>query len=275
MDNLCVFLDELLAWVTPLPQVPVTYAAEDRIPVNTARAPYLELGFHAEGSPANVSVADLSIRTEPGTVVALNAHFGNRGIAEGQWAYWCLSFAAPLSGSLVRFAAQPLLLAGAIPNPGRVRDHYAAVVRQFSRRQGCHEPRLKARVLLLLACLREELDPRNPGRAHGPRAVEAAVDVLHQRFADPELRLSDVAATVGLSRAHLCRLFQRERRESPMRLLARLRLERAAELLTRTHLDIGEIAFAVGYGDRLYFSRVFHRFAGCSPTEYRRRYPAG
>jgi AraC-like DNA-binding protein len=54
-----------------------------------------------------------------------------------------------------------------------------------------------------------------------------------------------------------------------MRLLSRLRLERAAELLTRTHLDIGEIAYAVGYSDRLYFSRAFHRFAGCSPSEYR------
>lgn len=269
MDNLCAYVDLLLGWLSPLPQVPVAYAAADRVPVNTGRSRYLELGFHAEGTPAEVSVCDHTVSTEPGTVVGLTARYGNQGLPHGQWVYWCVSFAAPTDGPLAELVEQPFLIASAVPNPGKVREHYTAVVRQFARRQGCHEPRLKAEVLLLLACLQEELDPRNPGRAQGSRAVEAALDTIHQRFADPVLRLGDVASAAGLSPAHLCRLFRQERGESPMQLLGRLRLERAAELLTRTQLDIGEIAYAVGFGDRLYFSRAFHRFAGCSPSGYR------
>lgn len=269
MDNLCAYVDLMLAWLSPLPEVPVAYAAADRVPVNTGRSRYLELGFHAEGTSAQVSVCDRTVATEPGTVVGLTARYGNRGLPQDRWVYWCVSFAAPNTGLLAELVDQPFLVASAVPNPGKVRERYVAVVRQFSRRQGCHAARLKAEVLLLLACLREELDPRNPGRAHGSRAVEAALDTIHQRFADCTLRLDDVAMAAGLSPAHLCRLFRREQGESPMQLLARLRLERAAELLTRTQLDIGEIAYAVGFNDRLYFSRAFHRFASCSPSEYR------
>jgi AraC-like DNA-binding protein len=269
MDSLCGYVDLLLAWLSPLPAVPVTYAAADAVPVNTGRSRYLELGFHAEGSGAEVSVCDRSVRTEPGTVVGLTARYGNRGLPRDGWVYWCVSFAAPADGPLAELVDRPFLLAASVPNPGEVRERYTAVVRQFGRRRGCHEARLKAEILLLLACLKEELDPRNPGRAQGNRAVETALDTIHQRFTDSSLRLEDVASVAGVSPAHLCRLFRQEQRESPMRLLSRLRLERAAELLTRTHLDIGEIAYAVGYNDRLYFSRAFHRFAGCSPSDYR------
>jgi AraC-like DNA-binding protein len=269
MDNLCTYVDALLAWLSPLPDFPVTYAAADGVPVNTGPARYLELGFHAEGSGAEVSVCDQTVSTEPGTVVGLTARHGNRGLPRDQWVYWCVSFAVPEDGPLAELVESPFLLAAKVSNPGRVREHYASVTRQFARRQGCHAVRLKAEVLLLLACLREELEPQSPAQAQSNRAVETALDIVHQRFAEPTLRLEDVACGAGVSPAHLCRLFRQEQRESPMRLLVRLRLERAAELLTRTRLDIGEIAYAVGFGDRLYFSRVFHQFAGCAPSKYR------
>ena len=43
-----------------------------------------------------------------------------------------------------------------------------------------------------------------------------------------------------------------------------------ARLLRFTDLDVGEIAFRIGFGDRLYFSRAFKRRYGVSPTAYRR-----
>jgi AraC-like DNA-binding protein len=269
MDNLCEYVDSLLVWLSPLPVVPLAYAAEDRVPVNTGRSRYLELGFHMDGSPAQISVCDRTVQTEPGTVVGLTARFGNRGVPAGKWVYGCVSFAAPDAGPLAELVEQPLLLAAPVANPSRLREHYRAVAHQFSRRQGCHETRLKAEVLLLLACLREELVAPNPGRAREHRAVEQALDAIHQRFAEPDLRLADVARAARLSPAHLCRVFRETQGESPMRVLARLRLERAAELLLRTQLDVGEIAYAVGFADRLYFSRAFRQFTGHSPSAFR------
>ena len=49
-----------------------------------------------------------------------------------------------------------------------------------------------------------------------------------------------------------------------------LSLEKAKELLQYTDLSVGEIAATVGFTDALYFSRAFHRYASCSPSEFRR-----
>ena len=48
------------------------------------------------------------------------------------------------------------------------------------------------------------------------------------------------------------------------------RIEIAKSLLSSSN-DINEIAFSVGYSDALYFSRIFHRTTGVSPSQYRKR----
>ena len=47
-------------------------------------------------------------------------------------------------------------------------------------------------------------------------------------------------------------------------------MEKAQELLIHTQKKIKEIAFLVGYKDELYFSKVFARLYGMSPSKYRK-----
>ena len=56
---------------------------------------------------------------------------------------------------------------------------------------------------------------------------------------------------------------------SPQQYLINLRLHNAQNMLLDTDLSVGEIARSVGYDDQLYFSRLFHRYFGTSPREYR------
>jgi AraC family transcriptional activator of pobA len=51
-------------------------------------------------------------------------------------------------------------------------------------------------------------------------------------------------------------------------------LTEARHLLRYTESSIAQIAYALGFSDASYFSRFFHRLAGCSPTEYRARFPS-
>ena len=53
--------------------------------------------------------------------------------------------------------------------------------------------------------------------------------------------------------------------------LTKKRMERAKQYLRETDLRSGEIALAVGYKDPRYFSYVFKRTQGCTPSEYRAR----
>lgn len=54
-----------------------------------------------------------------------------------------------------------------------------------------------------------------------------------------------------------------------MEYLTAYRIERAVELLQQTDIPVREIAVRVGYTDANYFTKVFKRHLGVTPTEYR------
>ncbi len=83
------------------------------------------------------------------------------------------------------------------------------------------------------------------------------------------LTLSDLARRSGFSAQHLNRLFNRTLGTTPLRYLARVRLERAAALLREGRLTISEISRRVGFRDPDYFSRQFSREFARSPAAYR------
>ena len=70
--------------------------------------------------------------------------------------------------------------------------------------------------------------------------------------------------------AYLARLFQRFAEESPLQLLNRLKMNRAAELLGNDNRLVKEAAEAVGFADPYHFSRVFKRVYGIPPETFRR-----
>lgn len=81
--------------------------------------------------------------------------------------------------------------------------------------------------------------------------------------------VEDAARHVGVSRSYLYRAFQSEFGCSPIVYLTQYRIQRAKQLLRHSTLPVSVVAASVGFEDPLYFSRVFHREAGRSPTEYR------
>ncbi len=83
------------------------------------------------------------------------------------------------------------------------------------------------------------------------------------------LTLSELARRSGFSAQHLNRLFNRTLGTTPLRYLARVRLERAAALLREGRLTISEISRRVGFRDPDYFSRQFSREYARSPAAYR------
>lgn len=102
-------------------------------------------------------------------------------------------------------------------------------------------------------------------------ALQRAAAHLAFRLARP-LRLGDVAAKVAFtSPGNLSRLFRQHYGLSFQAYLQKLRLEKAAELLSKTHLPIARIAKRVGYQDVSRFGQHFKRRLGCPPAVYRKR----
>jgi transcriptional regulator GlxA family with amidase domain len=100
--------------------------------------------------------------------------------------------------------------------------------------------------------------------------VKRATALLRAHLEAP-WTVARLSRSVGMSRATLARRFVAEYAESPMRHLARLRMQRAAELLGRTDQSLARIAPQVGYDTEFALSRAFKRFFGVPPSAYRAR----
>lgn len=85
-----------------------------------------------------------------------------------------------------------------------------------------------------------------------------------------DLTMSDIACAVGLSESYITSIFAQEIQMSPMRYLNNFRIATACGLIKESSLSVSEIASAVGFKDRLYFSRVFSKIKGMSPRQYRK-----
>ncbi|MBN1979079.1 MAG: substrate-binding domain-containing protein [Anaerolineae bacterium] len=99
--------------------------------------------------------------------------------------------------------------------------------------------------------------------------VKRAVAYLHQNYTRPLARW-EIANAIGASEDYLSRVFHRELGLSPWDYLNRYRVEQAKQLLRRTNNAIGAIASQVGFKDPLYFSRVFRKMTGLSPSAFRK-----
>ncbi|MBN1670278.1 MAG: helix-turn-helix domain-containing protein, partial [Kiritimatiellae bacterium] len=108
----------------------------------------------------------------------------------------------------------------------------------------------------------------------GERIVERVVAIIREEYGT-ELSTGDVAQRLSLSERQLQRVVQRETGKRFRELLNEQRLTRARELLKETELTITQICFKVGYGEHAYFSRLFKKQFGLSPSDYRNKARAG
>ena len=86
------------------------------------------------------------------------------------------------------------------------------------------------------------------------------------------LTLSSISANVSLSSSYLCRVFKSEVGTSITSYLNNLRIRKAATMIKDNLLSLKEISTMVGIDDQLYFSRLFKKCMGISPSEYGKRF---
>ena len=98
--------------------------------------------------------------------------------------------------------------------------------------------------------------------------VRQAILYIQQNFGQP-LNRADVADAISVSENYLSQIFRQEMGISLWDYLNRQRINEARRLLDATTMSITEVAAAVGIYDPAYFSRIFHKQTGLSPSAYR------
>ena len=107
---------------------------------------------------------------------------------------------------------------------------------------------------------------------HVSSVISEAKFYMSQNFANPNLMLQDVAKAVNMSKSRFSTVFSQQSGQSFTDFLIYLRLNKAKELLRGTDQKSSQIAREVGYNDAHYFSYIFKKTTGLTPSDYRSQF---
>ncbi len=123
--------------------------------------------------------------------------------------------------------------------------------------------------LTICAILMEASKLLETTRAFEPtQTVDQAIAFMKSNLIAPE-SIESIAKAVQCSRAKLFQVFKDSTGMTPNDYWQRLRIDRAQELLRCSEKSITEVALDCGFSSSQYFSSVFRKYSGTSPTEFR------
>ncbi|MES2205588.1 MAG: response regulator transcription factor [Pseudomonadota bacterium] len=91
-----------------------------------------------------------------------------------------------------------------------------------------------------------------------------------EKYYTQDVRLSTVSELCGLSRSLFSRTFKKEHHINFSEYVIKMRINKACELLRKPSIQIKSVAFSVGFNDLSYFTRIFKRYLGATPSKYQR-----
>ncbi|GHV60940.1 hypothetical protein AGMMS49587_03770 [Spirochaetia bacterium] len=100
-----------------------------------------------------------------------------------------------------------------------------------------------------------------------PLPLVKAIEYIHDHYAE-SIQLSDAADAAQVSAAYLSRLFSEHLKANFIDYITELRIGQAEKFIRESRMNIKEIAFAVGYQDPNYFSKIFKKITGLSPRTF-------
>ena len=125
--------------------------------------------------------------------------------------------------------------------------------------------------LLSSAVLQEMLRLKEEKALRESRPIAEAKHYIQQHFHE-SIRLEDVSNAVGFNATYFSALFKKETGQNFVDYLTALRINKSKALLCREGLSVQDVAEMVGYSDLKYFSRLFKKITGVSPSDYKKMY---
>ena len=113
-----------------------------------------------------------------------------------------------------------------------------------------------------------------PAQQRDKNVVALSVRLMQDKI-DEVIKLSDFAKASNLSVSHFSAIFKGETGYSPIEYFNHLKIQKACQFLSFTEMPVKEIALSLGINDQYYFSRIFTKLMGTSPSGYRKKNKAG
>lgn len=233
--------------------------------------PFLLMLFH---SPADVIGDDGLHSPACGKLIIWNETTVHRyGNPDRQWDHTWLQVGGEWARRNIGSDEIPLDRLFDLPE-GHFVERYLQLLHDELQRERPQNPDVVEGILRLLCHeLSRVLAPASLSKPHDAR-LEVARRYIEMHCTEP-FDLARAADEACLSRSHFCWRFSRQYGAAPREYAMRLRLYRAAHLLSSRDLAVFQVAEMVGYDDALYFSRLFTRRYGVNPRRYRQHMHQG
>ncbi|OGV47799.1 MAG: hypothetical protein A2017_04150 [Lentisphaerae bacterium GWF2_44_16] len=219
-----------------------------------------EIGFAVDGMPCILKAEEIFIHV-PGT--ALTPHRIN---ARGSYRWVTLD--GPCAGTLLETGGllQCLRRHGG-KCPEELFRHLEMLIQDVSV-SGELRASAAAYEILTIAAGRGQGDA--PAGDYENELVSRAIRIIDENYSYPGFNVARLALKLKVHRSTLCRLFSRKTGMAPSEYIQRMRLKKALVFLRQKGKSVKESAFACGFSDPAYFSRVMSMEMKMSPRDLRK-----
>ncbi|MCC3356104.1 response regulator transcription factor [Bacillus sp. REN16] len=130
-----------------------------------------------------------------------------------------------------------------------------------------NEEKMRLQIFSVLKGDKEYMDEIYQNDSH-PIQMKEMIDVIHSHYHE-QITLHDLANRFYISDSYLSRIFKQYTGKNFIDYLTDLRISKAKELLQHSTLKTNEISKSVGYADQRYFSQIFKKLTGNTPSEFK------
>ena len=116
----------------------------------------------------------------------------------------------------------------------------------------------------------ETIKSENKGYVKKNELFSKITSFIFEHYTDPNFSVQDISDYINISEVHLRRIFKQSLNISPIKYINFLKLEKAKNMLISSNYTVAEVAQSVGFEDPYYFSKLFKKEIGISPSSYRK-----
>lgn len=174
---------------------------------------------------------------------------------------------------LLESGVSELILNSEVSSHQRVLEYVSSIYEIFEKNHHTATLEISSLMLQMWKELFEIVDPLRIENVHGDhnlQILKKMLSFIYEKY-DTKISLSEIAEAGDICRSKCCKLFKLYLKSSPNDFLNSYRLEKGFLLLREQEKSISEIAYLCGFSSSSYFSELFLKYKGCTPTEFRNR----
>lgn len=158
------------------------------------------------------------------------------------------------------------------PDTEELKTYLTTIFYEYRNKKPAYELYIKAQLCNIIAFLSRNDILTDSSIFFNEKTISKVMPALNYIDAhySEQIQLDDLSRLLNLNQSYFCRLFKQATNSTFIEYLNFVRVCKAERMLSATTDSIGDISLNLGFASVSYFNKIFRRFKGCTPTEYRK-----